>query len=157
MVLLQEVFSEQTLGAVEQLRRADVIPQALLADYQKLLSSQIPRRLNPAKARSSEKHLHEDNISFYACCSCSTAVARIVRMAERRFLFHHHLAGGREPFLEQPAGWSGRVYGEHCRWSNNNNNNNNNTCVLPAVWCLFPTHCSALLHCPRLGSVLWFT
>jgi SCY1-like protein 1 len=43
------VFSGQPLTAVEQLRRTDVIPPALLADYQKLLSSQTGRRLNPAK------------------------------------------------------------------------------------------------------------
>lgn len=45
----QEVFSGEPLRAVEQLRRTDVIPPALLADYQKLLSSQVGRRLNPAK------------------------------------------------------------------------------------------------------------
>jgi SCY1-like protein 1 len=49
LLLLQEVFSGQPLTAVEQLRRTDVIPPALLADYQKLLSSQTGRRLNPAK------------------------------------------------------------------------------------------------------------
>lgn len=48
---LQEVFSVQPLTAVEQLRRTEFIPPALLSDYQKLLSSQIPRRLNPAKVR----------------------------------------------------------------------------------------------------------
>lgn len=46
---LQEVFSGEPLRAVEQLRRTDVIPPALLSDYQKLLSSQVGRRLNPAK------------------------------------------------------------------------------------------------------------
>lgn len=45
----QEVFSGQPLTAVEQLRRTDVIPPAMLADYQKLLSSNTGRRLNPAK------------------------------------------------------------------------------------------------------------
>ena len=47
--MMQEVFSGQPLTAVEQLRRTDVIPPALLADYQKLLSSQTGKRLNPAK------------------------------------------------------------------------------------------------------------
>lgn len=46
---VQEVFSGEPLRAVEQLRRTDVIPPALLADYQKLLGSQVGRRLNPAK------------------------------------------------------------------------------------------------------------
>jgi SCY1-like protein 1 len=46
---VQEVFSCEPLRAVEQLRRTDVIPPALLSDYQKLLSSQVGRRLNPAK------------------------------------------------------------------------------------------------------------
>jgi SCY1-like protein 1 len=50
---LQEVFSGEPLRAVEQLRRTDVIPPALLADYQKLLSSQVGRRLNPAKVGGS--------------------------------------------------------------------------------------------------------
>eukprot|EP00882_Tetradesmus_deserticola_P030191 GHRQ01033880.1.p1 GENE.GHRQ01033880.1~~GHRQ01033880.1.p1 ORF type:complete len:309 (+),score=103.12 GHRQ01033880.1:290-1216(+) len=49
--MMQEVFSGQPLSAVEQLRRTDVIPPALLADYQKLLSSQTGRRLNPSKVR----------------------------------------------------------------------------------------------------------
>ncbi|WIA22885.1 hypothetical protein OEZ86_009825 [Tetradesmus obliquus] len=51
--MMQEVFSGQPLTAVEQLRRTDVIPPALLADYQKLLSSQTGRRLNPAKVAES--------------------------------------------------------------------------------------------------------
>ena len=46
---LQEVFSGRPLAAVEQLRQTDVIPPALLSDYQKLLSSQTVRRLNPSK------------------------------------------------------------------------------------------------------------
>jgi SCY1-like protein 1 len=45
----QEVFSGAPLQAVEQLRRTEVIPPALLSDYQKLLSSQPARRLNSAK------------------------------------------------------------------------------------------------------------
>lgn len=52
VLLLQEVFSGQPLTAVEQLRRTDVIPPAILADYQKLLSSQAGRRLNPEKVSS---------------------------------------------------------------------------------------------------------
>jgi SCY1-like protein 1 len=36
--LMQEVFSGEPLGAVEQLRRTTPIPPALLGDYQKLLS-----------------------------------------------------------------------------------------------------------------------
>ncbi|KAF6265414.1 armadillo-type protein [Scenedesmus sp. NREL 46B-D3] len=51
--MMQEVFSGKPLTAVEQLRRTDVIPPALLADYQKLLSSQTGRRLNPAKVAES--------------------------------------------------------------------------------------------------------
>jgi SCY1-like protein 1 len=43
------VFSCQPLAAVEQLRRTECIPPALLADYQMLLSSNTGRRLNPAK------------------------------------------------------------------------------------------------------------
>jgi hypothetical protein len=45
----QEVFGGEPLRAVEQLRRTDVIPPALKSDYQKLLGSQVGRRLNPAK------------------------------------------------------------------------------------------------------------
>lgn len=52
--MMQEVFSGEPLRAVEQLRRTDVIPPALLADYQKLLSSQVGRRLNPAKVAESK-------------------------------------------------------------------------------------------------------
>eukprot|EP00878_Enallax_costatus_P016353 GHUV01017153.1.p1 GENE.GHUV01017153.1~~GHUV01017153.1.p1 ORF type:complete len:345 (+),score=98.92 GHUV01017153.1:319-1353(+) len=52
--MMQEVFSGEPLTAVEQLRRTDVIPPALLADYQKLLSSQTGRRLNPAKVAESK-------------------------------------------------------------------------------------------------------
>ncbi|KXZ49263.1 hypothetical protein GPECTOR_22g856 [Gonium pectorale] len=47
--LTQEVFSATEMTTVEDLRRTDVMPPALLADYQKLLSSAPARRLNPAK------------------------------------------------------------------------------------------------------------
>lgn len=43
--------------AVPLLRRTDVIPAALLGDYQKLLSSNPPRRLNPSKVAEC-KFLH---------------------------------------------------------------------------------------------------
>ncbi|KAF5836824.1 kinase-like domain-containing protein [Dunaliella salina] len=46
---MQEAFSRQYLQSVENLRQTDCIPQALLGDYQKLLSSTPSRRLNPAK------------------------------------------------------------------------------------------------------------
>lgn len=55
---LQEVFSGEPLRAVEQLRRTDVIPPALLSDYQKLLGSQVGRRLNPAKVRFRQEATH---------------------------------------------------------------------------------------------------
>jgi hypothetical protein len=44
------VFSGEPLRAVEQLRRTEVIPPALLGDYQKLLNSNPARRLNPSQA-----------------------------------------------------------------------------------------------------------
>lgn len=50
----QEVFSGQPLRAVEQLRNTEVIPPALLGDYQKLLSSTPARRLNPAQVAESK-------------------------------------------------------------------------------------------------------
>lgn len=37
------------MTSVDNLRRTDAIPQALLSDYQKLLASQPARRLNPSK------------------------------------------------------------------------------------------------------------
>ncbi|KIZ00223.1 putative inactive serine/threonine-protein kinase scy1 [Monoraphidium neglectum] len=48
--MMQEVFSGEPLRAVEQLRRTEVIPPALLGDYQKLLNSNPARRLNPSQA-----------------------------------------------------------------------------------------------------------
>lgn len=51
--LTQEVFAGSTMTSVENLRRTDVIPPALLQDYQKLLSSAPARRLNPAKVAQS--------------------------------------------------------------------------------------------------------
>jgi SCY1-like protein 1 len=50
--MIQEVFSGQPLRAVEQLRQTEHIPPALLADYQKLLSSSPGKRLNPAQVRA---------------------------------------------------------------------------------------------------------
>ncbi|KAL6763611.1 armadillo-type protein [Haematococcus lacustris] len=47
--LIQEVFSQQYMSSLDNLRRTDSIPPALLGDYQKLLSSAPTRRLNPAK------------------------------------------------------------------------------------------------------------
>ncbi|GFR47514.1 hypothetical protein Agub_g9146 [Astrephomene gubernaculifera] len=47
--LTQEVFSCTEMASVEDLRRTDVIPPALLQDYQRLLSSAPARRLNPSK------------------------------------------------------------------------------------------------------------
>lgn len=38
----------------DPLRRTDVIPAALMGDYQKLLSSAPSRRLNPAKVRRAD-------------------------------------------------------------------------------------------------------
>lgn len=55
---MQEVFSGEPLRAVEQLRNTEVIPPALLADYQKLLSSTPARRLNPAQARRRRRLSH---------------------------------------------------------------------------------------------------
>lgn len=52
--LMQEVFSGEFMSATENLRRTDYIPQALLQDYQKLLSSNPSRRLNPAKVAESK-------------------------------------------------------------------------------------------------------
>mmetsp|Transcript_8758 Transcript_8758/g.18684 ORF Transcript_8758/g.18684 Transcript_8758/m.18684 type:complete len:802 (-) Transcript_8758:459-2864(-) len=52
--LMQEVFSTEYMQSVENLRRTDLMPQALLADYQKLLSSAPSRRLNPAKVAESK-------------------------------------------------------------------------------------------------------
>jgi hypothetical protein len=49
--MMQEVFSGQPLRSVDQLRQTDVIPQALLGDYQKLLSSAPGKRLNPSQVR----------------------------------------------------------------------------------------------------------
>ncbi|GIL75242.1 hypothetical protein Vretifemale_5022, partial [Volvox reticuliferus] len=51
--LTQEVFSCTEMSNVENLRHTDVIPAALLQDYQKLLSSAPARRLNPAKVAQS--------------------------------------------------------------------------------------------------------
>ncbi|GIL51106.1 hypothetical protein Vafri_7196 [Volvox africanus] len=51
--LTQEVFSCKEMSSVENLRHTDVIPPALLQDYQKLLSSAPARRLNPAKVAQS--------------------------------------------------------------------------------------------------------
>lgn len=53
-ILTQEAFSGSVMTAVEQLRRTDVIPPALLQDYQKLLSSTPARRLNPMKVAESK-------------------------------------------------------------------------------------------------------
>ncbi|GFH06115.1 protein kinase domain-containing protein, partial [Haematococcus lacustris] len=47
--LIQEAFSQQYMSSLDNLRRTDSIPPALLGDYQKLLSSAPTRRLNPAK------------------------------------------------------------------------------------------------------------
>eukprot|EP00798_Chlamydomonas_sp_ICE-L_P002840 gene2840-17741_t len=47
--LIQEAFSQEYMKSMENLRRTDGIPQALLQDYQKLLSSNPSRRLNPNK------------------------------------------------------------------------------------------------------------
>ncbi|EFJ49788.1 hypothetical protein VOLCADRAFT_80567 [Volvox carteri f. nagariensis] len=51
--LTQEVFSCTEMSSVENLRHTDLIPPALLQDYQKLLSSAPARRLNPAKVAQS--------------------------------------------------------------------------------------------------------
>ena len=47
--LIQEICSNGYMSSVEALRNTEVIPPALLGDYQKLLSSAPSRRLNPAK------------------------------------------------------------------------------------------------------------
>ncbi|MEW5318095.1 MAG: hypothetical protein WDW38_009346 [Sanguina aurantia] len=52
--LMQEVFSCEGMQSVEDLRRTDVIPPALLSDYQKLLNSAPSRRLNPSKVAESK-------------------------------------------------------------------------------------------------------
>eukprot|EP00198_Chlamydomonas_reinhardtii_P004430 XP_001693766.1 protein kinase [Chlamydomonas reinhardtii] len=51
--LTQEVFNVSEMQSVEDLRRTELMPQALLQDYQKLLSSAPVRRLNPAKVAQS--------------------------------------------------------------------------------------------------------
>ncbi|KAG2438971.1 hypothetical protein HYH02_010763 [Chlamydomonas schloesseri] len=51
--LTQEVFNVSEMQSVEDLRHTDLMPQALLQDYQKLLSSAPARRLNPAKVAQS--------------------------------------------------------------------------------------------------------
>ncbi|GLI62075.1 hypothetical protein VaNZ11_004633 [Volvox africanus] len=51
--LTQEVFSCTEMSSVENLRHTEVIPPALLQDYQKLLSSAPARRLNPSKVAQS--------------------------------------------------------------------------------------------------------
>ncbi|GLC35616.1 hypothetical protein PLESTM_000343500 [Pleodorina starrii] len=51
--LTQEVFSCTEMSSVENLRHTDLIPPALLQDYQKLLSSAPARRLNPSKVAQS--------------------------------------------------------------------------------------------------------
>uniref|UniRef100_A0A061S498 SCY1-like protein 1 n=1 Tax=Tetraselmis sp. GSL018 TaxID=582737 RepID=A0A061S498_9CHLO len=47
--LMQEVYSCKVLAQIEQLRNTECIPEGLRQDYQRLLSSQPTRRLNPAK------------------------------------------------------------------------------------------------------------
>jgi SCY1-like protein 1 len=47
--LIQEICSNGYMTSVEALRNTEVIPPALLGDYQKLLSSVPSRRLNPSK------------------------------------------------------------------------------------------------------------
>lgn len=47
--LIQEICSNGYMSSVEALRNTEVIPSALLGDYQKLLSSAPSRRLNPSK------------------------------------------------------------------------------------------------------------
>ena len=52
--LIREAFSGAPLRAVEQLRETEALPPALLADYQRLLSSAPARRLNPAQVAESK-------------------------------------------------------------------------------------------------------
>jgi hypothetical protein len=78
------VFSGEPLRAVEQLRRTDVIPPALLADYQKLLSSQVGRRLNPAKVGGvcvQRDSMCCQQLAEVPCCSCQST-ATCVRVQE---------------------------------------------------------------------------
>ncbi|KAK9810296.1 hypothetical protein WJX72_008245 [[Myrmecia] bisecta] len=64
--LMQEAFSGQQLARTEDLRNTDRIPKPLLQDYQRLLSSQPSRRLNPAKLAESSvlKNKLVDMIAF---------------------------------------------------------------------------------------------
>jgi hypothetical protein len=46
---MQELFSQRVLTAPEQLREMEHVPKEVSAEYQKLLSQNPARRLNPNK------------------------------------------------------------------------------------------------------------
>ncbi|KAL3157198.1 hypothetical protein ABBQ38_001437 [Trebouxia sp. C0009 RCD-2024] len=64
--LMQEAFNGQEMGSMEELRNTGPIPKPVLQDYQRLLSSQPARRLNPAKLAESSvlKNKLVDTIAF---------------------------------------------------------------------------------------------
>lgn len=64
--LMQEAFNGQEMGSMEELRNTAPIPKPVLQDYQRLLSSQPARRLNPAKLAESNvlKNKLVDTIAF---------------------------------------------------------------------------------------------
>lgn len=64
--LMQEAFNGAEMASMEELRNTAPIPKPVLQDYQRLLSSQPARRLNPAKLAESSvlKNKLVDTIAF---------------------------------------------------------------------------------------------
>ncbi|XP_078446566.1 kinase family with ARM repeat domain-containing protein isoform X2 [Wolffia australiana] len=56
--LIYEIFSGLKLAKTEDLRDTSAIPKSLLPDYQRLLSSNPSRRLNPAKLIDNGEYFH---------------------------------------------------------------------------------------------------
>jgi hypothetical protein len=55
--LMHELFANKALAAPEELREMGCVPKEVTSEYQKLLSQNPARRLNPNKARSDEASL----------------------------------------------------------------------------------------------------
>mmetsp|Transcript_22045 Transcript_22045/g.61184 ORF Transcript_22045/g.61184 Transcript_22045/m.61184 type:complete len:774 (-) Transcript_22045:119-2440(-) len=64
--LMHEVYANSALQKIEELRDTSCIPEGLMQDYQRLLSSQPTRRLNPAKLVSESGFLRNSLVNTVA-------------------------------------------------------------------------------------------
>ncbi|KAK4282976.1 hypothetical protein QN277_014284 [Acacia crassicarpa] len=77
--LIYELFSGVSLGKTEELRNTASIPKSLLPDYQRLLSSMPPRRLNTSKLIENSEYFQNklvDTIHFMEILSLKDSVEK---------------------------------------------------------------------------------